>query len=498
MLSEDEIKGFCKALHIEIVNFEPTGFGFAYLVDLSEHRLGRLSTNLLAAAAEDRPVDLATWAKVAEYADRELAYGEVLFVVAPADTHVPTSLRQERPVAMLDEPSVRAISGIPKQDAAMAEFTKLLAGQVPPSLLAPWNPTRVAVGGRFYGRDKELASLTRERDTDFAISGPRRIGKTSLMRRSVEITNRGLPREHPVAFYISCQGARDRDAVIARITDSARSSTGDPAPSTGSTDVHRLWQEVAETMNGSRLLFYLDEMDDVLLWDLDNDRALSKDLAWASENGYARFVLAGGHELARISTADRFPFSKKIATIRLGPPQEKHARRLIEEPMKDMLFRVNYETTKHVLQRSGRLPHLIHFFCWWILENFDFNEPRRRSVDPGMVDKAEKSDQFEEMVIATVYKALEDSRVEQAAFYLALGAKHFHISESLLRRNPVWARFDVRPSEVSRAVANLAIQGLLMRGEDGHYKVTSPAIADRMFAAIRDPKEEAPRALKHR
>ena len=60
------------------------------------------------------------------------------------------------------------------------EMLDRLIAQVPVSLLSPYETSRPVTGSRFFGRESEIRRVLAATDTNFAIVGIRRIGKTSL------------------------------------------------------------------------------------------------------------------------------------------------------------------------------------------------------------------------------------------------------------------------------------------------------------------------------
>ena len=61
------------------------------------------------------------------------------------------------------------------------DLLELASKQVPLSILSPYETTRPVTASKFFGRDFELRNITTHPDTNYAILGSRRIGKTSLL-----------------------------------------------------------------------------------------------------------------------------------------------------------------------------------------------------------------------------------------------------------------------------------------------------------------------------
>ena len=65
-----------------------------------------------------------------------------------------------------------------------AELLDLISAQVPISYLSPYETRAPVTGSRFFGREHEISRILSNPDTNHAILGIRRIGKTSLLRET--------------------------------------------------------------------------------------------------------------------------------------------------------------------------------------------------------------------------------------------------------------------------------------------------------------------------
>ena len=62
------------------------------------------------------------------------------------------------------------------------ELLDLISAQIPISTLAPYETRAPVTGSRFFGREYETSRIIGSPDTNHAVLGIRRIGKTSLLR----------------------------------------------------------------------------------------------------------------------------------------------------------------------------------------------------------------------------------------------------------------------------------------------------------------------------
>ena len=67
------------------------------------------------------------------------------------------------------------------------ELLDIISAQVPISYLSPYETRAPVTGSRFFGREHEISRILANPDTNHAILGIRRIGKTSLLRETERI-----------------------------------------------------------------------------------------------------------------------------------------------------------------------------------------------------------------------------------------------------------------------------------------------------------------------
>ena len=71
------------------------------------------------------------------------------------------------------------------------ELLDIISAQVPISYLSPYETRAPVTGSRFFGREHEISRILANPDTNHAILGIRRIGKTSLLRETERILLKG-------------------------------------------------------------------------------------------------------------------------------------------------------------------------------------------------------------------------------------------------------------------------------------------------------------------
>jgi hypothetical protein len=250
------------------------------------------------------------------------------------------------------------------EDARPRKFFKTeLCRRLPPRSLIPYSILLSAQGGMFYGRDCELARLREEVDVSFAIAGPSRIGKTSLVKRH----QKELARlRHPGAlatFYVDCYACPNTPDAIARtiameIDGSSRSAR------MKLDDLMNFLRFQSRVRLGRPVELILDEVDEVC------QSSVMVVLAKAARLGICRLILCGRGALLHTMLNQNSLLASRLELLRLEPLDEQAARRLVFEPLIDFGLRVEEadRLAEAVFGLTGRLPHLLQYYGRRLLE----------------------------------------------------------------------------------------------------------------------------------
>jgi hypothetical protein len=182
---------------------------------------------------------------------------------------------------------VRVVGSSPPR----AAFVKLVLQQADLTKANPFNSTGATPRRMFFGRVEEEATLrSMLRTNSAALTGGRRIGKTSLMHRLVDDLRDGDWRP----FYADCQEAGSWSAFAALVGprwDVDLPSTF--APSHLASMVRQLQRRA-----GGHIVVLLDEIDHLLKWDLNHAAGIVPEAFFRacraiSQEGTAQFVFSG-------------------------------------------------------------------------------------------------------------------------------------------------------------------------------------------------------------
>lgn len=242
-------------------------------------------------------------------------------------------------------------------DAAQQFLKRSLWQRIGKRRLIPYTILNPVVGNMFFGRRYELSDLRDGDNVSYAVAGPSRIGKTSLVMHFRDTMLREHDPRSSRRFYISFYSCQDKSAYgvahffAMQLDASSRSNRVTPESLVN----FLLYQR---SRLGGPLDLLLDEVDEVC------QSEAFQCLGEAARHGYCRLVLCGRGVLLRMMLRGQSSLACRLKLLRLQPLDEDSARRLILEPLTDLGFSVSEPgpLVNHVSQLTGRLPHLLQFY----------------------------------------------------------------------------------------------------------------------------------------
>ena len=232
-----------------------------------------------------------------------------------------------------------------------------LWSQIPRRRLVPYSIVLPAEGHMFFGRENELARLRDEEGVSFAIAGPGRIGKTSLLKQhEIQLIREHDPRvsrKFPISLYGCSHRTADSLArfIAMRIESSKRSDRV-------TVDDLMDFLRYQHWKLGGPLQLLLDETDGAC-----GNEAMGV-LGDAAKRGFCRLVLCGRGVLLKTVMTDKPPLGCRLELLRLEPLEDAPARRLLMKPLADLGVEVERPEAfaSLVLRLTGRMPHLVQFY----------------------------------------------------------------------------------------------------------------------------------------
>ncbi|HKB35643.1 MAG TPA: hypothetical protein VKD72_04265 [Gemmataceae bacterium] len=235
--------------------------------------------------------------------------------------------------------------------------------------LSLYNIGLPATDNRFFGRKRELAQLLENPITHFAIPGPARVGKSSLLQAYkaslVRLRDPRATRTHEIDFYALPDTRPDTVArhIAMTIKPSYRSSqvhAADLVQFFRFCSVQESTQEKREKPEPLELL--LDETDEVC------GGEAFRYLGQAARHGLVRLILAGKKCLYDYATRSDSVLGGRVRVLRLESLDEPEARDLIRRPLEDLGLSLCENVIHRILAQSGRRPHLIQYYCQRLVE----------------------------------------------------------------------------------------------------------------------------------
>jgi hypothetical protein len=232
-----------------------------------------------------------------------------------------------------------------------------LREQVSRRQLVPYTILLPVQGNMFFGRRSEIERLRDEPDVSFAIAGPGRLGKTSLV---LEYERRLIRERDPRAtrrFYINFFDCSDiSDDSIARFIAMhiAPSSRSDKVNAAG---LMQFLRHQCAWLKGP-LELLLDEVDAVCASET------FKSLAKAARQSLCRLVLCGRGQLLKLALSPDSLLECRVELMRLRPLEHESARKLILAPLTDLGFSLDQpdRIVEKLFRLTGRMPHLLQYY----------------------------------------------------------------------------------------------------------------------------------------
>jgi hypothetical protein len=229
--------------------------------------------------------------------------------------------------------------------------------QIPRRRLIPFNILRPADTTTFFGRRNELDRLRDEEDVSFAVAGPGRIGKTSLvLQYRRETRGSGEGRTHRI-YYVNFYTCEDRsNDGVARFLATAIENSSRSARVTAGGLVNTLRYQ--SHLHEGPLDLLLDEVDEIC------HTETFQYLGEAARQGLCRVVMCGRGVLLNAVLDKRSPLACRLELLRLEPLDLVSAHCLLLDPLHDLGFTVAQEdqVLREIFHLTGRLPHLVQFF----------------------------------------------------------------------------------------------------------------------------------------
>ncbi|MCX6032283.1 MAG: ATP-binding protein [Chloroflexi bacterium] len=388
-------------LHEEVLGFH------LYFVDLSSWKLRFTDRTPVIAVGEGdlatlRPRELAqSLADVVR--TRSLAErNSIVLIQGPGDelrAHLKTAFI---PVIVFDGTAQQAVR---ESRRPTAELLERLSAQLDLSLLAPYETSKPVTGSRFFGREFEIRRILQGSDSNFAIMGIRRIGKTSLMREierqlKEQAQEGGDDCAAQRLIFMDCSAITSPACFVQEVVRKLRPQE---LPRLSSKQFPIFFPDFLDRMSqryGGPLIFFLDEFDKVLTWHHEDDTLLNA-LRASSNVGHSRYVVGGFREvMAAFSDLDS-PLYNFARPVRLKEFSREQTAAMVIGPLEKLgvRFERGNEVINRIFDETAGQPNLIQFYCSILVERLD--RQGSRIVSPESLFDVYGSEDFRAFVLST-------------------------------------------------------------------------------------------------
>lgn len=373
------------------------------------------------------------------------------------------------------------IIGADEQDRTLrsrrptGELLDLISAQVPISNLAPYETSAPVTGSRFFGREYEISRILANPDTNHAILGIRRIGKTSLLREIERILTEH--RNAPHIVYLDCSDLLSTDDYIREVV---RKLNPRELPRLHLQKYAFFFPAFLERMGRmykNKIVFLLDEIDNLVImqrgsWDL------FRMLRASANKGACQYIVAGFREAMQEQYMLDSPFYNFAQQVQLKEFTRQQAHDLIVTPMENLRvrFRNKDEVLGRIYEETAGHPNLIQYYCMILLRRLD--ETGKREISSDSLIDVYVDEGFKSHLLASF---MQNTRNREKALIYALlrnpdesrlrGFSQAHVDVALRKRG-----MTLMQKDIDEACSVLILAGILHRkGKD--YSFTSPVFA---------------------
>ena len=295
------------------------------------------------------------------------------------------------------------------------QLLDFISAKIPISNLSPYETRAPVTGSRFFGREQEIARIISNPDTNHAILGIRRIGKTSLLRELERLLREDEESTHVI--YLECSDLLDTDDYVREVVRKLNPRE--------LTRLHKQkyvfffpdFLERMSRLNKTKIIFLLDEVDNLVIMQRGN-WDLFRMLRASANKGACQYIIAGFREAMREQYSLDSPFYNFAQEIRLSEFSRQQAHDLIVTPMENL--RVRFKNKEQVVSRifeetSGQ-PNLIQYYCLILLRNLD--ETGQREISPESLINVYDDKGFQSHLLTSFMQNTENR--EKALIYAIL------------------------------------------------------------------------------
>lgn len=435
-----------------------------FTADLSEIRLrGTDESHCLLVSGSPRQAEAA----LRNFLTRVNAGGRLLFVlpVSAAATAVAQSAADWASAFVLVD--LNALIGVLGADNWKAILSGFIRRALPLRALIAFDIALSAQGSMFYGRGDELDRLRDEVKVNFAIAGPGKIGKTSLVKQYHNNLKR--KKKASTTFYVDFYELTDRSATHWPRHLAMKVDANSMSDRVTLADFPNFIRRLRTKLDGQPPTLILDEMDEIV----SQGENIKQLLASIEKQELCRYIFCGRGELYKAARNSATGLGGRFRLMRLEPLDDQAARRLFLEPLEALGISIENreKTVDFVLRLTGRLPQLIQFYGQNLAEIAA--KAQIGTINQEHIDKLNSD--FETAQYFT--SPLEDlsSPETKLIAYALLQTEHSHVTPAVLQSLTGRNRVEFSIEDLKRICDELVIMNVLTWTADS-YQLANQAL----------------------
>ncbi|MBM3128965.1 MAG: hypothetical protein FJ009_10150 [Chloroflexi bacterium] len=269
-------------------------------------------------------------------------------------------------------------------------LVEIILSQVDLTVVSPYVMSGPVPANMFFGRESELKTIVRTvRDTNFAIVGGRKIGKTSILARVLQLLQ-DAPEYHP--FYLDCQAVHSYDDFFEAVDTMWRIALPARTPEA----FRRMATELPAQYPARTIVLLFDEIDGLLAQDIAQGEQLFRIFRALAQELPIRFLFCGEKILNASLHDARLAFFNFCNLIPLSYLSPEEARRVVVDPMQEMgvLLQEQGDLAGQIISLAACHPNMVQYICQKLIERI--NHRRERLITRADVEAVGQSTEFAE------------------------------------------------------------------------------------------------------
>lgn len=272
--------------------------------------------------------------------------------------------------------------------------------------ISPFMAGGAVFDSMFFGRKGEIKTIAEALEkTSVAIMCGRRMGKTSLLNRLAHVE---LPHRGHGCFLLNCQPVHNYHELLTEMVVQWKHSALPSLPALPfDPEQPSSFAQVVEALTeatGKPPIFLLDEVDELLIYDSNNQQRLFKQLRALSLDGRARFVMTGERTVqAHIHDANSPLFNFFGQKLKLSFLDFAAVQKLVSEPLSDMQIGIQLpdRVLKTIFAATSGHPYLVQRLCQGLVQII--SKDTKRAIHPAHIEMVLDNSDYQQDYFETVW-----------------------------------------------------------------------------------------------